>query len=75
MGVEKRLEAIKTKRCRTEEFVLAALRRAINDGLNLEIEAIWAEGKVAWIDSVLEVWLKDEDGKLAVDRLVTLIIH
>ena len=75
-ATEKRLQATKMRRTKAENIVLAALTCAINRGLELEDhEVIWRGDREEYISSVLNNWLYDEDGEIAVDRLVTLIIH
>jgi hypothetical protein len=69
---EKRSLAIRIKRCKAEEIILMALRCAIEEGLN---EVLWVGSREDCATSVLDIWLNDEDGSIAVDRLVNLIIY
>ena len=73
MIMEKKIQA---RRLEVEEIVLASLKCAIDEGLKLEDhEVIWRGDRGEYISSLLEDWRVDEDGDIAIDRLVSLIIH
>lgn len=61
-----------------QEREWAGLRRACKDsllgGLRYAVK-IAANGDAEKADDILNVWLLDEDGDVALDRFVTLIIH
>jgi len=73
------LHNMKIKREKAENIVYSALRHAISEGLKLNDPVCEWRGSreqyAANVNTILNDWLIDEDGSLAIDRLVTLIIH
>jgi len=67
---------MKKTRMKVEGIVLDALTEAIRKGLNMEdSEAIWGGTKEEYIEDLMQGWLDEEDGGIALDRLVSLIIY
>lgn len=75
-ATEKRLQEIKGKRMRTEDIILAAMRKAVLSSMWLEV---WTGDQVITLEGaanqIFNDWFENEDGDVAIDRLVTLIIH
>ena len=69
------IQDTRRKRIKAEDIILAALRRAISEGLDKKSLAMWGGSKQEYVENLLEDWLSDEDGRIAVDRLVNLIIY
>jgi hypothetical protein len=64
------------KRWKAEEIIRIALGRAILEGLKLEDqETIWISSRKDYAEDLLNIWLDDEKGNVAIDKLVKMIIH